>query len=129
MTRASGIPPPLSLTIKIISSFSWRTFNVTVPASALPSFLRSLGVSIPCATAFRNKCSKGAPILSNTLLSSSISSPSIKNSTCLLSSRAVCRTIRCKRSVNNENGNIRTLINACCNSRFIRFCCCNADSV
>ena len=99
-----------------------------MPLSGFCCFFRTSDVSIPCATAFRSRCSNGGPNFSSTLRSISVDSPSITKSTALLSSRPVWRTTRCKRSEIYLNGSIRTFNNVCCKSRFIRSCCCKAAS-
>ena len=71
------MPAPSSDTSTTTSEPSRCSAMVIVPLSFLPAFLRSSGVSMPCATALRSMCSNGGIMRSSTWRSSSPEAPSI----------------------------------------------------
>ena len=120
--RAKFSPPPSSAKVNITSLPTCCASMVISPISDLPLAARCCGISNPCATALRNKCSNGAVIFSSTDRSISTRTPRNSRLAFLSSSLAVWRTRRWNRSCKLPNGTKRTPIKPCCKSRFRRNC-------
>ena len=122
-TASTSMPRPSSANWMTISLPSRCTSRVIRPLRSLPDFRRVDVVSIPWSTALRNICSSGDVMRSRMVLSISSSALTMVNSTDLLSSLAVWRTIRSRRGVKRVNGTIREFIKPSCSSVWVRDNC------
>ena len=109
-TRSRSIPLPSSLTLITTAERSRAALSTSRPIAGLPAAARASGDSMPWSIALRSRCTIGSPISSSIERSSSISLPSILNSTSLPSARAVSRTTRGKRSNTCHTGTIRLAV-------------------
>ena len=111
----------MSMTIMFPSLAALR---IRVPVSSFPAATRSSGVSIPWSTELRTQCMIGSRRSSTTVLSNSVSSPSITRLTLRPRSRLKSRTTRGKRLKIVPIGTIRIFMTPSCNSLEMRpkFC-------
>ena len=113
-------PAPSSWNSTETSLPSWRTWMAIEPAASLPAAARTSGVSTPCATQLRSRCSKAGVMRSSTPRSISIEPPRMSSFTCLALSLAASRTTRYRRSEMPSNSTMRVRSRSRCSSRVCR---------
>ncbi len=107
--RASrSMPPPSSLTVMWIRSFSRRASTTMRPISGLPAASRTSGASMPWSTALRKRCTSGSLSRSRIERSSSISALWIATSTRFPTRWAISRAIRGSGSTMRCSGVVRS---------------------
>ena len=99
------------------------------PAASLPAFRRASGLSTPCATQLRSKCSKAGVMRSSMPRSISIVLPSKSSLTCLPLSFDASLTTRYRRSEMLSNSTMRVRSKSRCSSRVWRAWAIKSSSV
>ena len=127
--RFKSRPAPSSRNSTDTSLPSWRSSTVIKPAASLPAALRTAGLSMPCATQLRSKCSNAGVMRSSMPRSISIVAPNKSSLTCLPVSFEARRTTRYRRSEIPSNSTMRVLSRSRCNSRVWRAWATKSSSV
>ena len=116
-------PRPSSFSSTITLPPCWKAESITRPERGLPPFSRSAGPSTPWSTALRTMCTSGSAMASTMLRSSSVSSPSVTNSTTLPAFSATSRTRRVSFWKVGLSGTMRMDMLRSCSSRMILPAC------
>ncbi len=127
--RARSSPAPSSRNSTPTSLPSWLTLMRISPLTSLPAATRTSGLSMPCTTQLRSRCSKGAVMRSSTPRSTSMAPPTMSSRTCLPVSFAAWRTTRYSRSAMPSNSTMRVRSRSSCRSRVSRACAASSSSV
>ena len=120
LTFSTSMPRPSSEISMITRSSACLAFSLRTPSSGFPARRRSAGVSRPWSMALRRRWTSGSASSSTTVLSASVSSPSISRRICFSRRRARSRTSRLKRWKTCATGTMRTCITAVCRSSAMR---------
>jgi len=81
--RCRSRPAPSSRNSTPTSLPSWLTATTMDPTASLPAAVRASGLSMPCVTLLRSRCSNAPVMRSSTPRSTSIDPPTMSSLTCL----------------------------------------------
>src|SRR4051812_28555324 len=120
-TLAGSMPAPSSATSTTTWPLSCRARRVSTPSVALPAAARPAAASMPWSTELRTRWVSGSLTASSSVLSSSVSRPSISRRTFLPHCRPRSRTTRGSLDQMWSIGCMRVFMTPSCSSLAIRF--------